>query len=122
MKYIVEMTEQENTYLYTGEWDSDFYGDFIIAETEDEAIEIAMDYLRDNGVDPDDYIFRAKETEKLDVLEIRKQSGLSRVEFCRKYEIPTRTYDDWEHGRRHAPEYVLKLLDRAVKDDFGLSD
>ena len=34
-KYKVEMTEKENTYCYTGEWDSDFYSEnYIEAENE----------------------------------------------------------------------------------------
>jgi putative transcriptional regulator len=50
--------------------------------------------------------------------EIRKISGLSRAAFCRKYNIPIRTVEDWDAGRAEAPEYVMKLLERAVNEDF----
>lgn len=61
-KYKVEMTEKENTYCYTGEWDSDFYSEnYIEAENEDEAIEFAKNYLNENGSNADDYIFRINE-------------------------------------------------------------
>ncbi len=62
-KFNVEMTEEENGYGYTGEWDSDFCQDYFDADTEEEAIELAKAYLRDNGCDPDIYIFRAHTVE-----------------------------------------------------------
>ena len=50
---------------------------------------------------------------------IREISGLSRAAFSRKYKIPLRTLEDWDSGRNTPPEYVLKLLERAVKEDFS---
>lgn len=41
---------------------------------------------------------------------IRSLSGMSRAEFDRKYSIPIRTMEDWESGKRRAPEYVYVLL------------
>ena len=55
---------------------------------------------------------------KMTAEEIRNISGLSRVAFCEKYKIPVRTMEDWEHDKRKAPEYVLNLLERVVKEDF----
>lgn len=67
-KYRVELTEAENTFCFTGEWDSDAIPDAIEAETEDEAIDFAKDYFIEQcrkmgnyDVDVEDYIFRAKE-------------------------------------------------------------
>ena len=60
-KYRVEITEVENTYCYTGEWDSDFIQDDIEAESEEEAIELAKDYINDNGGNAEDYLYRATE-------------------------------------------------------------
>lgn len=42
---------------------------------------------------------------------------LSRAEFSRIYNIPVRTLEDWEDGKRVPSEYVLHLLTRAVQMD-----
>lgn len=53
------------------------------------------------------------------MLTIRKRSGLSQAKFCEKYGIPKRTLENWEQGSRECPDYVLVLLDRVVREDFG---
>ena len=50
--------------------------------------------------------------------EIRELSGLKRIQFCEKYNIPLRTMENWEGGVTNAPQYVLDLLERAVREDF----
>lgn len=52
------------------------------------------------------------------IKEIRTLTGLSQAKFGEKYEISKRTIEEWEAGRRKPPEYVVKLLERAVKEDF----
>lgn len=59
-KFIVEMTAQENGYGYTGEWDSDFIQNPIEADSEEEAIEFAKDYLNENGDCASNFIFRTR--------------------------------------------------------------
>ncbi len=44
------------------------------------------------------------------IIELRKQTGLSRKEFCQQFGIPYRTVTEWERGTRTAPDYVLRLL------------
>ena len=55
---------------------------------------------------------------------IRRLSGLSQAAFSEKYRIPKRTIETWEaasnSARREAPEYVLDLLERAVREDFNI--
>lgn len=51
------------------------------------------------------------------IKEIREKSGISRAEFSRKYNIPVRTLEDWESGKRKCPEYVSELLYRVVSED-----
>lgn len=53
------------------------------------------------------------------ILQIRKRTGLSQAKFCEKYEIPKRTLENWEQGSRECPEYLVKLLDRVVEEDFA---
>lgn len=51
------------------------------------------------------------------IKEIRLISNLSQVKFCDKYGIPLRTLQSWEIGERKPPEYLLKLLERAIRED-----
>ena len=54
------------------------------------------------------------------VKEIRKITGLSQAAFAAKYEIPTRTVEDWESGARKPAPYLVKLLERAVCEDYDV--
>ncbi len=53
------------------------------------------------------------------VKEIRELTGLSQRVFCSIYKIPKRTLEDWETNKHLPPEYVVYLLERVVKEDFG---
>lgn len=99
------------------------------------AFESAKDrLLRDNEKEREQYleVFRKNGEIKVErtgaqwvlipvnrILQIRKRTGLSQAKFCEKYEIPKRTLENWEQGSRECPEYLVKLLDRAVGDDFA---
>jgi len=43
--------------------------------------------------------------------------GLNRKDFALEYGIPLRTIEDWEHGKRKMPSYLLRLLAYKVKID-----
>lgn len=49
--------------------------------------------------------------------ELRKRTGMNRKEFCHFFEIPYRTVTDWELDNRHAPEYVLHLLEYYIRHE-----
>ena len=53
------------------------------------------------------YVFRA----------IREFSGMNRKDFSEWLEIPYRTMQEWELGRRVMPEYVLKLIAYKVANE-----
>ena len=57
---------------------------------------------------------------------IRALTGLSQAAFAKKYNIPKRSIESWEStsdtSGREAPEYVLDLLERAVKEDFNVEE
>ena len=53
------------------------------------------------------------------VKEIRGLTELSQRAFSVKYNIPIRTIEDWEAGKRKAPDYVLLMLERIVREDFN---
>lgn len=48
------------------------------------------------------------------LIQLRKESGMNRKEFCEYFEIPYRTMEDWEHGRRTMPDYLLRLMTYKV--------
>lgn len=54
----------------------------------------------------------------MDCKEIRMLTGLSQQKFGDYYHIPKRTIENWEMGKTIPPEYVLELLERAVREDF----
>ncbi len=44
------------------------------------------------------------------LLATRKQLGMNRTEFSHYMDIPLRTLEEWEAGRRQMPDYVLRLI------------
>lgn len=54
--------------------------------------------------------------------EIRGMLGMNRTEFSRYMDIPLRTLEEWEAGRRQMPEYVLRLITYYVKVQQMLSE
>lgn len=49
------------------------------------------------------------------IKELRQQTGLSQTAFARYFEIPVRTVQDWEQGKRKPPEYLVKLMSEKLK-------
>lgn len=44
------------------------------------------------------------------IREARESTNLSRAEMSRIFKIPIRTLEDWESGRRKAPEWAELLI------------
>ena len=49
--------------------------------------------------------------------ELRESTGMNRKAFCEFFGIPYRTVTDWELDNRHAPEYVLRLLEYYIRHE-----
>ena len=49
------------------------------------------------------------------IKELREITGMNRREFCDYFNIPYRTVTEWERDNRHAPEYVLRLLEYYIR-------
>lgn len=49
------------------------------------------------------------------IRELRESTGMNRKEFCEYFQIPYRTVTEWERDNRHAPEYVLRLLEYYIR-------
>lgn len=47
---------------------------------------------------------------KKELTELRKAMGMNRRAFCEYFEIPYRTVQDWEAGKRNMPDYLLHLM------------
>ena len=52
----------------------------------------------------------------------REDLGMNRTEFSRYMDIPLRTLEEWEAGRRQMPDYVLRLITYYVKTQRLLAD
>ena len=52
---------------------------------------------------------------KTKIKELREMTGMNRTQFCDYFQIPYRTVTDWERDNRHAPEYVLRLLEYYIR-------
>lgn len=52
---------------------------------------------------------------KTKIKELRRMTGMNRREFCEYFQIPYSTVTDWEREQRHAPDYVLGLLEYYIR-------
>ena len=53
---------------------------------------------------------------------LRESTGMNRREFCEYFGIPYRTVTEWERDNRHAPEYVLRLLEYYIRMEKLMKD
>lgn len=49
--------------------------------------------------------------------ELRQQSGMTQKAFSDYFNIPKRTIEDWDAGRRKCPEYLLNLMEYKLKNE-----
>lgn len=56
------------------------------------------------------------------IKELRESTGMNRREFCEYFHIPYRTVTEWERDNRHAPEYVLRLLEYYIRVEKLMKD
>ena len=49
------------------------------------------------------------------IKELRESTGMNRKEFCEFFQIPYRTVSEWERDGRHAPDYVIRLLEYYIR-------
>ena len=54
---------------------------------------------------------------KTKIKELREMTGMNRKDFCKFFNIPYRTVTEWELDHRHAPEYVLRLLEYYIRKE-----
>ena len=56
------------------------------------------------------------------IIQLRESTGMTRKEFCEYFNIPYRTVTEWERDNRHAPEYVLRLLEYYIRMEGLIKD
>lgn len=49
------------------------------------------------------------------VIDLRKETGMNRRQFCEYFGIPYRTVQDWEAGKRTMPEYLFRLMKYKIE-------
>ena len=54
-------------------------------------------------------------TTNVQLKELRRSSGLSQRKFAETYDIPRRTLEDWEAGKRTLPEARLQEIKAVIK-------
>lgn len=58
-------------------------------------------------------LVRMNDRERL--IQLKETSGMNWKEFAEYFEIPYRTMQDWEHGRRAMPHYLLQLMEYKLR-------
>ena len=61
------------------------------------------------------YAATSKNGAAVSLAEVAQSTGMNRKEFCEYFQIPYRTVTEWERDNRHAPEYVLRLLEYYIR-------
>lgn len=51
------------------------------------------------------------------IKELRQQTRLTQTAFAKYFEIPLRTVQDWEAGKRKPPEYLVKLMQYKLEKE-----
>ena len=49
------------------------------------------------------------------LIQLKESSGMNWKEFAEYFEIPYRTMQDWEHGKRSMPHYLLRLMEYKMR-------
>lgn len=55
------------------------------------------------------------------IKDMRAKSGMTQKAFSDYLNIPKRTIEDWENGRRKPPDYVVELIEYKLIHERVLS-
>ena len=56
------------------------------------------------------------------IKELRTEAGMNLREFSVYTQIPVRTLEDWEAGKRTPPEYIPRLISYQLRYDALVKD
>lgn len=51
------------------------------------------------------------------IKKLRKETGMTQKSFAGYFNIPLRTYEQWERGKRKMPGYLLRLMVYKLKTE-----
>ena len=51
----------------------------------------------------------------MNILELRKQTGLSQSQFAKKFNIKLKTLQSWEQGWRNCPEHITYMIEEILR-------
>lgn len=57
----------------------------------------------------------------MNIKELREKTGLTQKAFGEWLNIPKRTIEDWETGKRVPPPYVVELISYRIEHDEKLT-
>jgi len=69
-----------------------------------------MSEYDDKGADVGKILISIWDISSKDIKELRTITKLSRAAFSRRYDIPVRTLEDWDAGRREPLSYLTRLI------------
>lgn len=58
----------------------------------------------------------------MDIKELRTTAGMTQKTFAEYFEIPKRTIEDWEAGRRQCNQYILSLIEYKLRNEKLIED
>jgi DNA-binding transcriptional regulator YiaG len=58
-----------------------------------------------------------KEVQRMNITDLRTQTGMSQSQFADYFNIPSSTLKKWEQGQRQCPEYLLELIEYKLKNE-----
>jgi len=53
---------------------------------------------------------------------VREECDMTQAEFAMYFNVPKRTYQDWEYGKSKVPEYLLRLMLYKLKMEGKTED
>lgn len=53
---------------------------------------------------------------------VREECDMTQMEFATYFNVPKRTYQDWEYGKRKVPEYMLRRMLYKLKMESMTED
>lgn len=124
MYYIDDAEMIRGEKLHSEEYETEM----VEASSSQEAIDLIIEYLKEqiiqnsdfspeqngdeiNVMDGDEIVERYYNfSVKSPVKELREELGMSQAATARLFEMPVRTLQDWESGKRTPPHWVEKLV------------
>ena len=58
----------------------------------------------------------------MDFKTLRTESGMNLTQFSIYFDIPYRTVQNWEHGIRGCPSYLLALMEYKLKKEGDIKN